>query len=333
MLTIQIKNWQNNVVAVINDIFSMNVEDEVNKGGKIKIIFPTEKRLQEKPIYKGYRIVVYYGIKIGKTIKLFDGYITDVILDTTRVEIQAENRLSYLQNRMIRVSKNYSNKEIKTVISEVFTSINNNFQLPISLWLNDCDTKITRNFDKGTSLYDILKYCRESEKNLVVRILDWILEVSTNTGKVLEGVWEYDIRNSNWTNIVDWEWKDTIDDFYSFIQNKNWSINNQEFADEMGIIFEKYEWEGTLSLPTGKAIPSVVVSRDTDWWDFNVGDRKNIKLLTWYERLPLEYLGLIQSRKVVINASGGIKAEIKISEEYKSETNILDILISNLKKK
>jgi hypothetical protein len=98
------------------------------------------------------------------------------------------------------------------------------------------------------------------------------------------------------------------------------------------LMFEKYEWEATLTVPSWKAIPSVSVSRDTDWWDFYIWDRKNIRLNTWYERLPLEYLGLIQNRKITINASGWIRAEIKISEEYTSETNILDLILTNLRK-
>lgn len=334
MLTIQIKDWNNNVIAVITDIFSLQIDDEVNKWWKLKLRFPTEKRLQEKPIEKAYRISVSYWFKIWKTIDLFDWYITDVLVKPSEVQIDADNWLSYLQRRIIRSKKNYNGTNIQSVVSAVFNELNTTKQLPITLWLNDCtDVSIIREFDTGTSFYDILRYCWESDNALIVRVYDGKLDVSKNTWNVLEWVREYDARNTRATNIADWQWKDSMDEFYSYIKNKRWDKSNDVFNNKMNLIFEKYEWEGTLSLPTGKAIPSVVVSRDTDWWDFNVGDRKNIKLLTWYERLPLEYLGLIQSRKVVINASGGIKAEIKISEEYKSETNILDILISNLKKK
>jgi hypothetical protein len=77
----------------------------------------------------------------------------------------------------------------------------------------------------------------------------------------------------------------------------------------------------------------VNVSRDTDWWDFYIGDRKNIKLITWYEWLEMEYLWLIQSRKITIDARWWIKSEIKISEEYRAETNILDLILTNLRKK
>ena len=332
MLTIQIKNWDNKVIAVINDIFSLQVEDEVNKGWKIKLIFPTEKRLREMALSKWYRITITYWIKIWKVIKLFDWYITDIILKTNKVEIHAENWLSYLQNRIIRSKKNYS-WSIENLVSQTFTQLNNTFALPITLWLNDCQTVIEREFDTGTSFYDILKYCRESEKDLVVRILDWVLEVSTNTGKVLEWVWEYDITNTNWTNITDWSWKDTIDKFYSYLQNENWNISNSEFNNEFKLLFEKYESQATLSLPSGEAIPSVNVSRDTDWWDFNIWDRKEIKLNTGYKWLPLEYLWLIQSRKITVEAKWGIKSEIKISEKYREETNILDLILMNLRKK
>ncbi len=331
MLTIQIKNWENKVVAVINDVFSLQVDDEVNKGGKLKFRFPTEKRLQERPVTKGNRISVLYWLKIWQIVKLFDGYITDVLVKTDSIEIQSENWLSYLQNRIIRSTKNYSWATIQSVVSAIFTELNTTFALPISLWLNDCQTTITRQFDVWTSFYDILKYCRESEKKLIVRVKDGVLEVSKNTWKVLDGVWEYDVRNTRETNIADWSWKDSMDKFYSYIQNENGNQSNSVFNNEYKLIFEKYEWEATLTVPSWKAIPSVNVSRDTDWWDFYIWDRKNIRLNTWYERLPLEYLGLIQSRRITINANWWIKSEIKISEEYTEETNILDLILQNLK--
>ena len=72
MLTIQIKDGNNKVVAVINDVFSLQVDDEVNKGGKLKLRFPVEERLQKKPLKKGYRISIVYGKKIGEIIRLFE---------------------------------------------------------------------------------------------------------------------------------------------------------------------------------------------------------------------------------------------------------------------
>lgn len=335
MLTIQIKNGSNKVVAVINDIFSLQVDDEVNKGGKLKLKFPTEERLQKKPIKKGYRISIVYGKKIGQIVRLFEWYITDVILSTTKVEIEAENRLSYLQYRIVRSAKNYENAQIKDVISGVFNELNTTLTLPMELGLNDCTTTITRKFDTGTSFYDILKYCREAEPKLVVRVLNGdtnTLEVSKNTGKVLSGVREFDVNFTQGTNIVDRNRKDTMDEFYSYIKNGNGSVTNTDFVEETGLLFEKYEQEAALALPSGTPLPSITVSRDTDRRDFNVWDRKNIRLNTGYEWLELEYLGLIQNRKVVFNANGGVKADIKITEEYKADTNILDLILQNLRK-
>lgn len=333
MLTIQIKNWQNEVIASVNNIFNLSIEDEVNKWWKLKLNFPSEERLRKKAIQKWYRISVSYWIRIWQVIKLFDWYITDIILKINNVEIQWENRLTYLQNRIIRNTKSYSDKTISYVIQDVFNEINTTKQLPISLWLNDCETLITKDFDIWTSFYDIIRYCYETEKWLVVRVIDWVLEVSKNTWNVLEWVWEYNAYNTNWTNIVDREWKDTMDNFFSYIKNENWDISNEEFNQDINLLFEKYENDIALSLPSWKAIPSVSVSRDTDWRTFNIGDRKSIRLNTWYDRLTIQYLWLIQSRKINITPSQWIKAEIKVSEEYKDETNILDLLLTNLRKK
>lgn len=274
MLTIQIKNGDNEVIAVINDIYSLNVDDEVNKGGKLKLRFPTDKWLQKKPLQKGYRISIVYGEKIGQVVRLFEGYITDVTLKTQEVQIEADNWLSYLQYRMIKSPKTYANTPIKDVVSAVYTELNNTHELPIELGLNDCDTTITKDFEIGTSFYDILKFCREAEPQLVVRVLNVnnynFLEVSKNAGKVLDGVREYDAKYTRGTNIVDWSRKDSMDEFYSYIKTGAGEINNDEFLQRTNLLFEKYEEDGALALPNGIAIPSIAVSRDTDWRDFNI---------------------------------------------------------------
>ena len=337
MLTIQIKNWENEIIATIGNIFSLQVDDEVNKGWKMKLRFPAEERLRKQPLQKWYRVSVYYWLKIWSVINLFEWYITDITVKTTEVVMEAENRLSYLQNRIIRRQKKYNNIPAKTVIEWIFNELNTSSPLPIVLWLNDDETRITKDFDIGTSFYDILKYCRTANPKMICRIVNaWdyhFLECSENAGKVLSWVWDYDARNTMWTNIVDWSRKDSMDKFYSYLQNASWSAINEDFYNRTKLLFEKYEEWGSLALPNGIAIPSIAISRDTDWWDFTPWDRKYIRILTWYDRLPLEYLWLIQSRKVVINAKGWIKTEIKVSDEYKSDTNILDLVLQNLRGK
>lgn len=333
MLTIQIKNWDEKVIATVNEIFSLQVDDEVNRWWKLKLRFPTESWLQKQPVQKADRILVTYSLKIWKVVRIFDWYITDVTLKSTECVIEAENWLSYLQYRIIRSQKSYNDVAIKTVVSQIFSEINTNQALPITLWLNDCETKITKDFDTWESFYDILKYCWEAEPKLVVRVVNNILEVSKDTWDILDWIREYDINYTRWTNIVDYSWKDSMDDFYSYLQNAQWNAVNQEFLERTKLLFEKYEEEWSLNLPWGNALPSISVSRDTDWWNFYIWDRKNIRLVTGYEWLPLEYLWLIQSRRITISPQNDIKAEIKITEEYKSDTNILDLILQNLRKK
>lgn len=337
MLTIQIKNKNQWVIANINTIYSLQVDDEVNKGWKLKLKFAVEDWLQKRPIQKWDRISVVYWLKIWDVIRIFEWYITDVVLKSTIVEIEAENRLSYLQYRIVRNKKTYNNVAIKTIVSQVFNELNTTSNMPLTLGLNDCDTTITKDFDTWTSLYDILKACWEAEPKLIVRVVSddkWnTLEVSKSCGKMLDWVREFDVNYTRWNNIIDWNWKDSMDDFYSYVQNKDWSDTNTEFVNRTNLLFEKYEENWSLSLPNGVALPSVQVSRDTDWWGFYIGDRKNIRLVTWYEWLPLEYLWMIQSRKITISPQNDIKAEIKITEEYKADTNILDLVLQNLRKK
>jgi hypothetical protein len=133
MITVQIRDKNNKALAVINNIFNLQIDDEVNKGGKLKLRFPTEERLQKEPIQKGSRITIDYGESIGNVIRIFEGYITDVTLWTTEVQIEADNWISYLQYRIIRRQKTYNNAEIKNVIQEIFNELNTNGELPFSL--------------------------------------------------------------------------------------------------------------------------------------------------------------------------------------------------------
>ena len=337
MLTIQIKNWEKKVVATINNIYSLQVDEEVNKWCKVKLRFPVEEWLQKKPVQKADRITIAYSFNIRSVVRIFEGYITDITLKSTEVVIEAENWLSYMQYRIIRSDKNYENVMIKDVISGLFSELNNIYELPVLLWVNDCETKITKKFEKWESFFDILKYCWEAEPKLVVRIInrEWInyLEVIQDWWKVLEWVWEFDAMNVKGTNIVDWSWKDSMDEFVSTIQKESWVINNDEFIGRTKLIFEEYDRDWDKALPSWSSLPSITVSRDTDWWNFYIWDRKNIRIYTGYEWLNLEYLGLIQQRKLTVNATNDIKAEIKITQEYKADTNILDLILQNLRKK
>jgi hypothetical protein len=49
------------------------------------------------------------------------------------------------------------------------------------------------------------------------------------------------VRNTRATNIADWSWKDSMDDFYSYIQNENGNQSNSDFNNEYKLMFEKYE--------------------------------------------------------------------------------------------
>ena len=87
MLTIQIKNWQNKVTATINNIYSLQVDEEVNKGCKVKLRFPVADWLQKKPIQKADRITIAYSFNVKTVVRIFEGYITDVTLKSTEVTI------------------------------------------------------------------------------------------------------------------------------------------------------------------------------------------------------------------------------------------------------
>ena len=124
MLTIQIKNWQNKVIATVNNIYSLQVDEEVNKWCKVKLRFPVEEWLQKKPVQKADRITIAYSFNIRSVVRIFEGYITDITLKSTEVVIEAENWLAYMQYRIIRSDKNYENVMIKDVISGLFNELN-----------------------------------------------------------------------------------------------------------------------------------------------------------------------------------------------------------------
>lgn len=101
----------------------------------------------------------------------------------------------------------------------------------------------------------------------------------------------FDSKDPTKTNIVKWERKDSMDNFFNFISTPAGNLTNQEHVDATGLLFEKNETdEQKKRLPESSVIPTLTISRDTDWRKFNVGDRKHIKLITGYERLTIDYL-------------------------------------------
>ena len=320
------------VVGVINDFFSLQVQDEINKWGNLKVSIPLNDWLRKTPLQKWYRISVNYGISLKRNLMLFDGYLSDFTLRTESIDIEAYNWIHYLQYRLLDRSKKYQSTPIKTIVSEIFEIIKEKGQLPFSLGDNNCDKVIAKEFPQGTSFFDVLRGLNEENPDLIFRIItkngENLLEVGEKIGDVLQGVRECDTSDPWRTNIVNREWKDSMDEF----RNSQGALRNDEHLRQTGLLFERaLEDKTPAQLPKSTPLPAITISRDTDWRDFNVGDRKSIRLITGYERLSLSYTGLIQERRIIIGA-WGLKSEIKVAQNYREDVNVLDTIIKNLRK-
>ncbi len=320
------------VLGVINDFFSLQVQDEINKWGSLKVRIPLNDWLRKTPLQKWYRISVNYGISLKRNLMLFDGYLSDFTLRTESIDIEAYNWIHYLQYRLLDRSKKYQSTPIKTIVSEIFGIIKEKGQLPFSLGENNCDKVIAKEFPQGTSFFDVLRGLNEENPDLIFRIItkngENLLEVGEKIGDVLQGVRECDTSDPWRTNIVNREWKDSMDEF----RNSQGTLRNDEHLRQTGLLFERaLEDKIPAQLPKSTPLPVITISRDTDWWDFNVGDRKSIRLITGYERLSLSYTGLIQERRIIIGA-WGLKSEIKVAQNYREDVNVLDTIIKNLRK-
>ena len=263
---------------------------------------------------------------------LFDGYLSDFTLRTESIDIEAYNWIHYLQYRLLDRSKKYQSTPIKTIVSEIFGIIKEKGQLPFSLGENNCDKVIAKEFPQGTSFFDVLRGLNEENPDLIFRIItkngENLLEVGEKIGDVLQGVRECDTSDPWRTNIVNREWKDSMDEF----RNSQGTLRNDEHLRQTGLLFERaLEDKIPAQLPKSTPLPVITISRDTDWRDFNVGDRKSIRLITGYERLSLSYTGLIQERRIIIGA-WGLKSEIKVAQNYREDVNVLDTIIKNLRK-
>lgn len=320
------------VLGVINDFFSLQVQDEINKWGSLKVRIPLNDWLRKTPLQKWYRISVNYGISLKRNLMLFDGYLSDFTLRTESIDIEAYNWIHYLQYRLLDRGKKYQSTPIKTIVSEIFGIIKEKGQLPFSLGENNCDKVIAKEFPQGTSFFDVLRGLNEENPDLIFRIItkngENLLEVGEKIGDVLQGVRECDTSDPWRTNIVNREWKDSMDEF----RNSQGALRNDEHLRQTGLLFERaLEDKIPAQLPKSTPLPVITISRDTDWRDFNVGDRKSIRLITGYERLSLSYTGLIQERRIIIGA-WGLKSEIKVAQNYREDVNVLDTIIKNLRK-
>lgn len=336
MITIQIKDWNWEVLFTIQDFFSLSISESINQSGTLNLSFPTKERMRKQKLQKGWRISVYYWFSLTEVIQLFDGFISGFTLNSDHIYLEATNWIGYLQYRMLRTTKNYSTVTIKTIIQQCFEELNQTSRLPFLLGQNTCETPLTRDFIVGSSFFDVLKAAEEVNPKLCYRMKaegDQIfLEVWEGIGEIIPWVWVFDSKDPTKTNIVKWERKDSMDNFFNFISTPAGNLTNQEHVDATGLLFEKNETdEQKKRLPESSVIPTLTISRDTDWRKFNVGDRKHIKLITGYERLTIDYLWIIQTRNLSITP-GGIKVEIKVSDKYREETNILDLMLKKIKK-
>ncbi|MDR3169766.1 MAG: hypothetical protein LBU27_08785, partial [Candidatus Peribacteria bacterium] len=121
----------------------------------------------------------------------------------------------------------------------------------------------------------------------------------------------FNINNLRAGNIQDWKWESALDNFRNAMyaiddEEKTQLARDSESIEEIGLVFEHYEHEKFLNARVNVnevAVPSISLTPDTDWWNIQVGDRKNISIISAYDWLLLQYQGVIQQRRIAITGN------------------------------
>jgi hypothetical protein len=99
------------------------------------------------------------------------------------------------------------------------------------------------------------------------------------------------------------------------------------------LVFDRYDYGTYDNARTNThevVIPSIELTPDVDRRNIQVGDRKEIRILTGYDWLTLQYVGLVQG--ITIDATGSnFDVKVEISEKYIKSYNVLDTILTNLK--
>lgn len=295
-------------------------------------------------IRRWYRIDVYYYVDIREQPMIFSWYINEYTITKDVIGVHAYNWISYLQHRIVRNQVFYDHKSISYVVQDLLARINEVRQLPFSVQVaEDMDKVVSLRIDKGATLFDALETVYESCDTVQYRVVgshkEGIrLEVGEEVGDLLDGVWLYNEKETNKANIQGRQWKETTTSYWNYMMSKNGmhtkEVIDEEDVNEVWLLFEKYENDSNINARVSThnpVVPSLEVMPDQKWWKMQVGDRRAVRLLTGYKQVQLDYIALIQARSISVG-SGGIAVQIKISDKYMKQTNVLDTILTNMQK-
>ncbi len=322
------------------DLLEFSCESHLNNSGKCTFALSyNDPHLTSGLLILGKHIQVVHTVAETDHI-IFEGIVTSITQNNTKIIFQAVDYLGYLQYRLIEDNWDYSSGvSINTVISRIFGHTDLISPLPFSLGKNDLTESINLTVKKGTVILDLLQQITKIKGEC--RICNRKLDFSNQTGKTHSTLLNYDYLDGKMSNIISWEWERNVSEVANHILEKDSSGTYYTNSDPASIaeigFFSKYIYTSSGATQTPQTntapLPEIVLDATRlSWWDYQVGDRQNVQIFTPLDYLNLEYLGIVQSIFIELkNQSPQIK--ISIAEKVKQNANILEQInqrVSNL---
>lgn len=326
-----------NPLTQICDLLDFACESQLNDSGECTFALSySDPHLTPQILTLGNHIQVIHTANSTKHI-LFEGIITSITQQNTKIIFQAVDYLGYLAYRLIEDEWDYSSGvDLNVLTTRIFNHTHNLVSLPFSMGTNDLEDEINFTLSKGTTALSALQKIAKIKGEF--RVWDRKLDFTEQTGKTHSGLLSYDYLDGRSGNIIAWEWERDVSELANRILEKDSSGNYFITEDTDSIaqigLFSKYVYtsSGATQTPKADIAPLPALTLDTtklDWWDYQVGDRQNVQILTPLEYLNLEYLGIIQNIRIELKNQTP-QVEIIISEKVKSNTNPLEQLSQRL---
>lgn len=326
-----------NPFTQICDFLELNYELGLNQAGQCSFALSyVDSHLTPALFQLGRHIRIAHFADSAEQI-LFEGIVTAIIQQNDRIVFRAVDYLGYLAYRLIEEEWDYtSGVELNVITTRIFNHTNAVATLPFLMGTNDLTENIKIKIPKGTTALAALQKIAKITGEF--RIKNTKLDYTAQTGILREGNLLYNYTDGQSSNILAWEWERNVSEIANRILEKDSSDNFYltEDADSIAEIglFAKYVYTSSGATQTVSAdtapLPKITISAERlRWWDYAVGDRQTVQILTPFDYLNLNYTGIVQ--KISFEMKNGMpKIQILIAEKVKTNANPFEQLSQRL---
>lgn len=336
MLSVKITTFDWQKLARFEQFAAISFSSALNAPGKASFRVPVnDVRVSEETVTILLKIDVYYKRNNNKY-KVWSGVVSDVFVNDYFITYVAIDYIGFTQYRALRAE--YDNTaSVQWVLNSIYSSLDSTHPIPFSIWSVEQAWTDNYKFAVGTSLYSVLSSLAE-KNNMVFRIVWGELSMWSEIGDLLQWARKSNRSDAIGSNIVDWSWSMSLNDFYNVAisRDKNaWSqvqISSDNDSISENTVIERFsydpEWfKDSTKWEKVKSPTMVIDSKKEKWRELSVWDRKAAKITATKDFASIRFVSTIQEIQVEA-AWWKINVQISVSQDYKKSKWLDSVLRS-----